>query len=197
MATARKATSPPPAPSAPRQRLLDAADELFYVQGIRNTGVDAILEHARVARKTLYHQFGGKDGLIVAYLEARDARWTAHWLAAIGERTDAKERLLAIFAALESWEASQRQPRGCAFVDALVELADPSHPAAAVIAEHWAGIERRLVELATEAGIRAAREVVDELVMIYRGVLIAMMLEPVDVAVQRGRQLALEVVARV
>lgn len=180
-----------PDPPSPRQRLLDAADALFYGQGIRNTGVDAILEHAQVARKTLYHQFGGKDGLTVAYLRARDQRWTAHWQEAITRQPDAMGRLLAIFDALETWRPSQDQPRGCAFADAFVELADASHPASQVVTEHWEAIESRLAALAEDAGLGSPTQVAADLLVVYRGVLTSMMLEPVQTAVGRGRALAL------
>ena len=176
---------------SPRQRLLDAADELFYGEGIRKTGVDAILEHAQVARKTLYHQFGGKDGLTVEYLRARDERWTRHWLDAIEQQTDTPARLLAIFDALETWTASEHRPRGCAFIDALVELADPTHPATEVVNNHWAAIKSRLIALASEAGAENPPKLADDLILIYKGVLVSVMVEPVESAVQRGRALAL------
>lgn len=175
---------------SPRQRLLDTADELFYRRGIRNTGVDAILDHARVARKTLYHQFSGKDGLTVEYLRSRDERWTAHWVDAIEQHRDARGRLLAIFDALATWTASAHWPRGCAFLDALVELADPAHPAARVVGDHWAAIESRLLALASEAGVEHPLSVVQNLMLIYKGVLASLMVEPVESAVERGRTLA-------
>lgn len=199
------ATSPPAPASAsarasaaapPRQRLLAAADALFYGEGIRNTGVDAILEHARVARRTLYQQFGGKDGLIVAYLRERDARWTAHWCAAIADADGAEARLLAILDALRTWEPSRQRPRGCAFLDALIEVADPAHPVSVVVLAHWDAIGSRLAELAADVGTADPRGLADDLVLIYRGVLTAMMVEPVDVAVARGRDLAAARVAR-
>ena len=190
METADAARTSGLARPSPRQRLLDAAEELFYAHGIGNTGVDAVVRTADVARKTLYHQFGGKDGLTVAYLRARDERWTAHWGAAIEAREGATDRLLAIFDALETWEPSRRRPRGCAFLDALVEVADPSHPVAEAVRDHWATMTARLTELAAAADAPEPEATAADLLVIYRGTLTAMMTEPVDVAVPRGRTLA-------
>lgn len=184
-----------PAPAiTPRQRLLDAADKLFYSRGIRSTGVDAILEDAGVARNTLYYQFGGKEGLIVEYLRDRDARWRRHWDAIVEATADPLERVLAIFNALERWEPGSDRARGCAFVDANVELADPAHPAGEVVRQHWQSIETRLQSLAAEAGLHSPSAVARDLLMVYRGTVVAMMFEPVVDAVAYGRELGRRVV---
>src|SRR6266705_6917123 len=56
------------APVPPRERILDAADELFYRQGIRGVGVDAIAEAAGTNKMTLYRHFVSKDELVAEYL---------------------------------------------------------------------------------------------------------------------------------
>src|SRR5262245_65625833 len=61
-----------PRPSA-RDRLLDAANELFYAEGVHTVGIDRVIEHAGVAKATLYATFGSKDELVRAYLEGRHA----------------------------------------------------------------------------------------------------------------------------
>src|SRR5690348_10293890 len=60
-------------PPSARERLLDAANELFYAEGVQTVGVDRVVERAGVAKATLYTLFGNKDGLVRAYLAARDA----------------------------------------------------------------------------------------------------------------------------
>ena len=103
-------------PSA-RTRLLDAAEELFYERGVAATGVDAVLQRARVAPATLYAHFSGKDGLDGAYLERRHERWRRTWEAAI-ERAgdDAGARLLSIFDALVDFKEAHGAGRGGAFL---------------------------------------------------------------------------------
>lgn len=175
----------------PRARLLRAADDLFYGHGIRATGVDAVLEHAQVARGTLYHQFGGKGGLVAAYLRARDERWRDHWEQVIAASDDPHGRVLAIFDALASWQTAVGPlSRGCAFLDAQIELADPEHPATAAIDEHWRYLTARLVELADDAGLPAGQEVGRDLVLLYRGALASLQLAPPAEVIAHARSVA-------
>src|ERR1700730_19298604 len=55
-----------------RQRLLDAANHLFYEEGVHIVGVDRVVDRAGVAKSSLYALFGNKEGLVRAYLMARD-----------------------------------------------------------------------------------------------------------------------------
>ena len=125
-------TAAPP----PRTRILDAASEAFYRQGIAAVGVDAIVADAGVAKSTLYRHFPSKDDLVVAFLRRRDERWRA-WLRSEVERLspDPAGRPLAVFDALGGWFASEAF-RGCAFINAAAEIADPTHPARAAVQEH-------------------------------------------------------------
>jgi AcrR family transcriptional regulator len=107
-----------------RARVLSAARELFYWQGIRATGIDTVAAAAQVATPTLYRMFGSKDGLVAAYLE-HDAEGYLAWLTAASAPAagSARERILAIFDAL----AEQVRPeycRGCPFLMALAEYPD-------------------------------------------------------------------------
>jgi AcrR family transcriptional regulator len=79
--TSREGRSKTPA----ADRILRAASELFYREGIRAVGVDAIAAEADVTKKTLYEKYGSKDRLIAAYLRARDERWRS-WLLGVVER---------------------------------------------------------------------------------------------------------------
>src|SRR5260221_4386148 len=92
------------APNA-RERILEAAYELFSRQGIRAVGIDAIVEQSGVARMTLYRHFASKDALVLAFLERREQRWTKDWLQRAVERraSDPRERLLAIFDVFDAW----------------------------------------------------------------------------------------------
>ncbi|MFI0264610.1 TetR/AcrR family transcriptional regulator [Streptomyces sp. NPDC017056] len=157
-----------PRPSA-RSRLLEAADELFYRQGVDATGVDAVIEAANVARMTFYKHFGGKDALVVAYLEERDARWRGlldDMCQAAGP--DPVARIKAVFDALAVYH---RRPghRGCAFANAAAQLGGRDHPARAVVAAHKAAHRARLAEWVDEARYADAGELVDLLLMLYEG----------------------------
>lgn len=151
------------------ERILEAASELFYREGIRAVGVDAVAEAAGVTKKTLYEKFGSKNELVAAYLRARDARWR-RWLQdfvqACGDSP--KERLLATFDGLGEW-MERENPRGCGFVNAYAELADPAHPAREVVLEQKRWLLGYLVELSAEAGAEDARELAETLLVLHEG----------------------------
>ncbi|MBA8823442.1 AcrR family transcriptional regulator [Saccharopolyspora lacisalsi] len=180
-----------PLPSA-RDRLLTAAGELFYVRGINATGIDAVVERAGVALATLYKQFGGKDRLVAAYLEERDHRWRADWEAAIATTTDPRQRVVAIFDALERWWGTEGCYRGCAQVDAAVEITDAEHPAIAAITRHKTHLRQRLTELTREAGAAEPEQTAADIVVIYEGTITALLLQLVPEPLQRARRLTTE-----
>src|SRR6201998_6740 len=85
-------------PSA-RDRLLAAADELFYQEGVHTVGIDRVIEQAGVAKASLYNTFGSKDALIRAYLESRHANTAARITAYIERYDTPREQLLGVFEA--------------------------------------------------------------------------------------------------
>src|SRR2546425_5673551 len=109
-------------PSA--ERILAAADKLFYRQGIRAVGVDAVAAEAGVSKRTLYNYYPTKDDLIAAYLTARFKHI---------EPSDApaREQILGYFDYLERVFAKARF-RGCPYINAVAELSDPKHAAAGI-----------------------------------------------------------------
>ena len=109
----------PPKP-AMKDRILETADRLFYLQGIRAIGVDTIAAEIGISKRTLYNHFPSKDALITAYLERRFVPPRA------SDKPPA-EQILATFDALER-RFSAKDFRGCPFVNAVAELgpADPS-----------------------------------------------------------------------
>ncbi len=155
-------------------RLLDAASEMFYREGIRAVGVDAIVERAGVAKMSLYKNFRSKDELVAAYLRARDGRWRG-WIQEEVERRAGSPaaRIPAVFDALEDWMAGDEGYRGCAFVNASAEISDPSHPAYAVISEQKAWMLGYFERLVRDAGIGASEEMAERLLIIYEGAMVA------------------------
>jgi AcrR family transcriptional regulator len=135
-----------------RERILEAAYELFSRNGIRAVGIDAIIERSGVARMSLYRHFGSKDALVLAFLERREERWTRDWLQAEVRRraADPAERLLAIFDVFDGW--FQRDDyEGCSFVNVLLEIADPDSELRRASADYLARIRAFVRELAAEA----------------------------------------------
>jgi AcrR family transcriptional regulator len=140
---------------AARDRILDAAYDLFSANGIRAVGIDAILERSGVAKMTLYRHFPSKQDLALAYLDERDARWTHDWLEAeVTSRTsDPRERLLAIFDVFDDW-FQQEDYEGCSFINVLLETGDRQHRVGHASAQYLANIRAIVRTLAEEAGLR-------------------------------------------
>ena len=160
------------APAA--SRILEAASELFYREGIRAVGVDTIVERAGVAKMSLYKNFRSKDELVAAYLRGRDERWRT-WLE---DRVDRRagspgERIPAVFDALEEWMAGDEGYRGCAFVNASTEIADRSHPAWGVISDQKSWMLGYFEKLAEDAGAEAPEELAERLLILYEGANVA------------------------
>src|SRR6202008_777880 len=86
----------PVRPSA-RERLLAAANELFYNEGVHTVGIDRVIEQAGVAKASLYNTFGSKDELVRAYLQARHASVTQRITQAVERYDTPRARLLAVF----------------------------------------------------------------------------------------------------
>ena len=154
--------------------MLDAAEELFYAQGIAATGVDAVLRRAQVAPATLYAHFAGKDHLVAAYLQRRHERWLGVWddvLERCGD--DPVERALSVFVALDEMPLPREAARGCAFLGAAVEITDADHPAHAWLLADTRLLTDRLRALAADAGAADPDALAAELLLLYDGALAA------------------------
>jgi len=106
-------------PSA-RERLLAAANELFYTEGVHTVGIDRVIEQAGVAKASLYNTFGSKDELVHAYLEGRHAAMVARITKAVARYDNPRDRLLGVFDAQGELFAEPGF-RGCAFASASAE----------------------------------------------------------------------------
>src|ERR671921_2494191 len=114
--SAETLTKKPPA----RDRLLAAADELFYAEGVHTVGIDQVIERAGVAKASLYSTFGSKDGLVRAYLEGRHERRRARLLAGLERYDNPRDRLLGVFDVLAEMAAAPSY-RGSVFYNASAE----------------------------------------------------------------------------
>ncbi|MBN9170608.1 MAG: TetR/AcrR family transcriptional regulator [Microbacterium sp.] len=156
-------TSDTARPSA-RQRLLDAATRLFYGEGIHSVGVDRIIDEAGVTRATMYKQFAGKEGLVLAYLHGEDEVIRTVFAVA-GEATSDPSRLLDLVVEGIAADIRDRHTRGCPFINAAAEYPDDG-PVRALIAEHRTWFRQTLADLAAAAGLRDPDEVAGALVLL-------------------------------
>jgi AcrR family transcriptional regulator len=156
--------------SATRQRIIAAAGELFYGEGIQSVSVDAIAGKAGVTKRTLYYHFKSKDHLIAAYLEARDVQTLdryRRWL----DRADGPltQQIAGMFQKLASYARSPEW-KGCGFARAAAELAGaPGHPALAIAARHKKGFEAWLGSVLASEGIANAAALARQLMILVDG----------------------------
>ncbi|SFW86797.1 TetR/AcrR family transcriptional regulator [Amycolatopsis australiensis] len=172
------------------ERILTAAEKLFYDNGIHAVGVDLIAAVAGVTKKTLYDRFGSKDALVTLYLRRRDERWRTHVLATLeaAPRMKPARRPLLVFDALESWNAGNS--RGCAFVNAQAELPDPGHPARPVIVAQKRWLLDIFAELAGDAGLPKPKRLAESLLILFEGALVAGSAGVLPTAIARARDTA-------
>ena len=162
-----QSTQPGTGKSSPRERLLQAAGELFYAEGIQSVGIDRVIERAGVAKASLYSTFGSKEQLVCAYLDARHAKTMGRLRAAVDALEDPVERLLAVF---DAQAQMFRAPdfHGCAFTAAASEA-----PAGGRVDEAAEAFRRDLralfTELAAAAGATDPALLASQLQLIYDG----------------------------
>ena len=152
-----------------RQRILDAASEMFYRDGIRAVGIDAIIARSGVAKMSLYRNFRSKDALVTAWLEDRNGffwrRWDKAEAARAGDPRGQLEAILDMIAAT----ASHPKWRGCPFLNTGTEFPEPDHPARAVILAHKRAVRDRLRALADIAGARDPDLLAEQLQLLIDG----------------------------
>jgi len=149
-----------------RERLLEAASELFYDEGVHTVGIDRVIERAGVAKASLYNTFGSKDELVKAYLESRHARTTARITRYLERYDDPRDRLLGVFEAQGELFADAGF-RGCAFVSASAE--SPGQAVSHATDEYRGWVRGLLTGLAREAGAAEPERLGRQLQMIYDG----------------------------
>jgi AcrR family transcriptional regulator len=154
-----------------RDRLLAAANDLFYEEGVHTVGIDRVIERAGVAKATLYSTFGSKDELIRAYLLDRHERRRQRMTEGLARYETPRERLLGVFDVLGESFADPGF-HGCAFVNASAE-ADPGSPIVQVADGYRAWLRTLLVDLARDAGAAEPEELARQLVLLYDGAAIA------------------------
>ncbi|EJO27732.1 TetR/AcrR family transcriptional regulator [Achromobacter marplatensis] len=177
---ASKPSAPSATPDQPATKPLLAADrirktarEMFYRDGIRAVGVDAIVTQAGVTKPSLYRSFSSKDELAATYLRDYDAEFWARFNAACDAHPgDPRAQLLDYLSGL-SKRAVLSGYRGCGLTNAAVEYPEPEHPARAVAVEHKLELRRRLNEMAAGMGAGDPEALADGLLLLIEGAFVS------------------------
>jgi AcrR family transcriptional regulator len=178
--------------ASPRQKLLAAADELFYNEGVHTVGIDRVIERAGVAKGSLYYNFSGKDELIKEYLLGRHAAWTARIDAAIAAQTDPVAKILVVFDVLGDLFA-EPDYRGCSFMNAVAEASEGG-PELAAAANFRLWLHGMFNELVSPLHLSDPTVVADQLVILYDGAVAAAQMDSSPAAAKTAQTLAAMVI---
>ncbi|SFS99103.1 TetR/AcrR family transcriptional regulator [Saccharopolyspora flava] len=141
-----------------REALLDAAEGLFYENGIQAVGMDDVRAASRLPLKRIYRFFPTKDDLVVAVLQRRDRRWRTSLTAHVEALADPRERVLAVFDWLGEWFAEPGF-RGCAWVNAHGELGASSEAVLAEVRSHKQAFHDQIATWVHDTGAEVAEPV--------------------------------------
>lgn len=152
-----------------RDRIFETACNMFYKQGIRCVGVDAIASEAGTNKMSFYRSFASKDELVAEYLRSLEREHWQWWDETIAPYAgDARRQIEALFDA-SVLKMRKQDDHGCAFANAAVELREPDHPALEVVHKAKAEKRRRFRKLAKAAGASAPDLLGDALTLLAEG----------------------------
>jgi len=181
-------------PSA-RDRLLAAASDLFYENGIQATGVDALIAAAGVAKATFYRHFPSKDDLVAAWLREPRTRWLDDVrLKVAASGADAEGRIPVFFDVVRDW-LEEADFRGCPYLNTAAELTRSAHPAREIIRHYLQEVEDYLEQLLAEAGYRDSRSLAAELQTLTAGAIALAVARGTGDSVAAARDAAVSLVA--
>lgn len=189
-------TDRPPA----RERLLKAAAELFYAEGVGATGIDAITARAGVAKMSLYNNFSSKADLVNGYLQNRLAEWQELLAGRLHQATTPEERVLAVFDSyVDHAELAYAWGfRGCGLLNAAAELAI-GDPGRATVAFQKAEVDRLFVQFLSEIepeDVTVVEETAQHLSFVLEGAMALAGLDGDDARLKAARGIAVGILAR-
>jgi AcrR family transcriptional regulator len=157
-----------------RDRLINTAADLFYMNGFQAVGLDQILGAVGISKTAFYKHFECKDDLILAVLDRRDRQDIAEAIAHMrrGGGSDPRAQILALFDLLAEW-FQQPEFRGCLFMNAATEFASPNDPIHRAAAAHGEHIAAEILLRVQAAGLPDPEQVSKQLMLLISGAIAA------------------------
>jgi AcrR family transcriptional regulator len=152
-----------------QSQILKAVDELFYQEGARAVGVEAVVKRAGVNKMALYRQFESKEALLLHYLQRMDEKFWGYFEHSIAQHPGHPRAQLAQFFTDLAERAMRPGYRGCPFVNIAAEFPDRDHPARRLVADNKARLLERLRDLAKQAEVRDPKAVASGLALLVEG----------------------------
>lgn len=155
-----------------RDQILQAANELFERQGFNATGVDQLAAASGVTKRTLYKQFGSKEGLIEEVLKKHHREMMERTRdEVLSKRAGSQARLMACFEWYRAW-FSQKSFQGCIFIKTLNEFSSCSAKLSRIAVESKNEMREFIVELAKDAGAHRPEKLADQIQILLEGSII-------------------------
>jgi len=158
--------------SEARTRLLNTATRIFYSEGIHSVGIDRIVAEAQVTRATLYRHFSGKEDLVLAYLGLADQGIRGQVATALATGQPAADQVRAVARSITEGIQSPGF-RGCAFLNAVAEYPDASHPVHQAVLAHREWFLNTVTDLLAQTGDGPADASGRHMVMLRDGAMAA------------------------
>ncbi|MFG3258698.1 TetR/AcrR family transcriptional regulator [Streptomyces sp. NPDC048172] len=169
----------------PRERVLDAAEELFQNEGIQRVGVQAIADRAGTTKMAIYRHFATKDELAAEWLRIVAADYRAAFDRVEAEHPGSPRQQILGLARFIAEGLPEISYRGCPFINSLAELPDRAHPARQVVERHKAEQARRLGAMCAAAGLPDPEQATAEITFVLEGALVSMQNGSVDRVAER------------
>lgn len=151
-----------------KDRIFDAASDLFYKKGIYCVGIDAIVSEAETNKMSLYRNFESKDELVTEYIKSQNNVHKEKWDNIVNEHQDSPvEAIIAIFHEIQTKKTDSCN--GCPTANVAIELRGHNHPALSLIFESRVDVLQRFIDLSQAAGAKNPSQLADTLVLLFEG----------------------------
>ena len=185
---------PSVATAGTEDRILSTAYDLFSRRGLRDVGVNELIESSGVAKSTFYRHFPSKDDLVLAVLARRDQIWFAEVVAEAQSRSaNPEEELLIIFDVFADWLGDGGYESNV-FIKILMEMG-PDHPLGRACVGYMARIRGHAQTLAEEAGLERSVDFARAWHLLLKGTVVTAM-EGDPQAAELARSMARSLIER-
>ncbi|HRP62410.1 MAG TPA: TetR/AcrR family transcriptional regulator [Phycisphaerales bacterium] len=143
-----------------RDRILEAARQLFLAQGYTATGIAQILKHADAKSGSLYYFFPTKEDLLLAVLERyKELLWPLVIQPVFDRVADPIERIFGILDGYRRMLLMTQFTHGCPIGNLALEMSEVSPGARQLIAENFTGWRKAVERCLDEASDRLPEDV--------------------------------------
>ncbi|MFL9935716.1 TetR/AcrR family transcriptional regulator [Paraburkholderia sp. RL18-103-BIB-C] len=161
--------APPKGEVSARERILAAASDLFYREGIRAIGVDTVVERSGVSKTSLYRVFDSKDALISAFAAEKDRLFWAWWDDVEEKHAEDPRALLDALLSGIAKRIAQPAFRGCPFLNLMTEFPDDNHPGRVIARDNKELMRARLATIVARLGVGDPNRTASQLALLING----------------------------